>query len=91
MEPYKTSKADTPEMIQQCLNCTRPECINCYAGPAKRREAYKLCEEKREMIKFYAELGYNDVEIARRAGLSTMTVNRYRRLVLKIPANGAHK
>lgn len=22
--------SDTPEMIQACLNCTKPECTNCF-------------------------------------------------------------
>lgn len=28
-------KDDTPEQIEQCLSCTRPECVNCIGRSAK--------------------------------------------------------
>ena len=79
-------KADTPEMIEKCLNCPRSECNNCYAPRPKESKHPNLSEEQADLVKRCLEAGCSDPQTARIVGLGTSTVNKYRRFVLGLPA-----
>lgn len=74
--PKKLMYDDPPELIEKCLNCTKPKCINCLGISGSQYilsddiELRKRCDRLTELH----ELGYFDSEIARIMGLSKTTV-----------------
>lgn len=47
------SSMDSPEQIQSCLTCKRPECVDCFSSSAKSREK----DNKRHAQKCAAKSG----------------------------------
>lgn len=37
----RKAEGDSAEMIRACLECLKPECVNCYAPKRKRRRRKK--------------------------------------------------
>jgi DNA-binding NarL/FixJ family response regulator len=76
---------DTPEMVQKCLNCDKPECCNCYAL-VDREEPYAMkIARKKDKIEGMVKLGWTDARIAQALGICKATVAKHRREVLHIP------
>jgi hypothetical protein len=81
------NKSDTPEMIQKCLNCDKPECCNCYGTKDGDEPVALKRARKKEKIKGLVELGWTDRRIADFLGFHYSTVQKYRNEVLHLPAN----
>ena len=68
---------DSMETIQQCLNCTRPTCINCIDFKKKDYKALDLSklsiERQREFINLYMECS-SDAELSKRYGRASSFV-----------------
>lgn len=78
---------DTPEMIQKCLNCTKPECVNCYALVDEEEPYASKMARKKDKIEDMVKLGWTDARIAEAIGVHKHTVAKHRREVLHMPAN----
>lgn len=83
----RSNKTDTPEMIQKCLNCDKPECYNCYALADGEEPLWVRNARKKEKIKGLVELGWTDQQIAVALGFHYSTVQKYRNEVLHMPGN----
>ena len=82
---YDGRKADTPEMIQKCLHCDRPECNNCYENGVPT--VWEANAKKRAQIEALWKRGLTDHQIAAYLGLSATTISNHRREVLHLPPN----
>ena len=74
---------DSPEQIKECLNCRRPECVNCLDP---NYYEYKRMTNTKERIAELNAKGLNDAQVARYLGLSHSHVTKLRRQ-MDLPAN----
>lgn len=75
---------DSPEKINQCLNCIRPKCTNCLRIGGK---GYSLERDKidyGEFMELY-ENNWTDSRIADYFGVKTFTIANYRK-TLSLPS-----
>lgn len=75
---------DSKEQIEQCLNCTKPECTNCLGPYSRKSQAPFLAEHKDDLLELCEE-GLTDRQIGQLLGRSKSQICYYRRL-LGIPS-----
>ena len=79
---------DNQERIDQCLNCVRPECVNCYVTIRRRKQRSTTLEKTASIREAYYRAyitGRSDLEIGLLINRSQATAHRYR-LGLGLPA-----
>ena len=74
---------DSPEQIQRCLHCDKPECTNCLVGmPGPVKKDQSRFERWPELIALY-ERGLSYQEIGARLGLTKNAVARLVRILIQ--------
>ena len=79
---------DTPEMIQRCLNCERPECCNCYVTLKRHKRDIDLRKRPSDFVEKFMRAYItckNDGELCSVLGRSQSVISKYR-LSLDFPA-----
>ena len=83
---------DSPEMIQQCLNCTKARCTNCFdrGGRLEKRKEEVRKRREAEIDKFLEGwiIGRTDDEIAKQLGKGKGSVY-HTRIRIGFPSAGA--
>lgn len=83
--PKSSSANDSPDMIQKCLNCDKPECYNCYSLADDEEPFAVKMARKKDRIEGMVKLGWTDARIANALGIHKETVAKHRRNVLHLP------
>ena len=72
---------DTMEMIQRCLSCSRPECVNCYVTSKRRKRGLDMRKRPLEFQDKFLDayiIASDDTEIGGILHKSQATVCKYR-------------
>lgn len=71
-------RTDTPEAIEQCLNCTKPRCTNCLGQlPSPRRPAQPKVNHDKFMELY--DKGLSDGKIAAELKVDVSTIRAHRK------------
>ena len=72
-------KSDSPEQIQKCLQCERPECRNCQEAYKQKKQKNSRKDTIPDSFRGDAMQGMSLKELAKRYQVGTSTITKWKR------------